>query len=103
MKKPKLQVHRWVVCLARRYERKDDLNGVIARRLLAGVPPTPENVKQWIADLRHMAKLAWALTPHGTYAASLREQGASLAVQELLDRHAAQEIIDLIEQERRTA
>jgi hypothetical protein len=96
----KLQLHRWVVCLTRRHARKDDMNGFIARRLLAGVPPTSENVAQWISDLRHMARLPWALNEHGVYAASLREQGAALAVEQLLDTLDAQGVIDHMEKER---
>lgn len=97
----KLQLHRWVVCLTRRHARTGDMNGFIARRLLAGVPPTPSNIQQWIGDLRHMAELAWALTAHGTYAASLREQSASLAVKELLDRLDAKGVIEHMQKERK--
>lgn len=97
----KLQWHRWVVQVTRRHARKDSANGVIARRLLKGIPPTPETITPWLDDLRHMVKLAWAISPDGErYLGSLTEQCAANALTEVIDAIDAQAFVDRMREER---
>ena len=76
-------VRRDIFWLCQRHLRRDDIVGVVARRLVAN--PAPK-FGDWGLDLQLVIDATWE-TKHGHYTSSLRAQGAAMRLADRLKKN----------------